>query len=118
MDEQDERLTVNQGPRGAQGSQGNQGSQGERGERGEPGLAGLSVPVRRALVFLFMLNVLMAGANMLWTAHVVQSGDQARCSSVVADATIPLPPAGSPGRDWDAAFEAITRQRAAQLGCH
>ena len=94
---------------------GNQGSQGEQGERGERGLAGLSVPVRRALVFLFVLNVGLAASNLLWTAHEVQAGNRSRCSTVVADATIPLPP--GPAREWEAAFEAIARQRAQQLHC-
>ena len=89
VDERDERLTVFQGPRGPRGNQGNMGNQGnpgnqggqggrgEPGERGERGTAGLSVPVRRALVFLFVLNVLLAGANMLWTAHQVTRGSAA-----------------------------------------
>ena len=132
MSEQDEHLTVFQGPRGPQGNQGNQGnqgtpgnqgnqgsqgSQGEQGERGERGLAGLSVPVRRALVFLFVLNVGLAASNLLWTAHEVQAGNRSRCSTVVADATISLPPAPGPAREWEAAFEAIARQRAQQLHC-
>ena len=129
MSGQDERLTVFQGPRGPQGNQGNpgnpgsqgdpgeRGGQGERGERGEHGAAGLSRSVRRALVFLFALNVLLAGANLLWTAHEVQAGNGSRCGTVVADATIPLPPASGPAREWEAAFEAIARQRAQQLHC-
>ena len=56
---------------------------------------------------------------MLWTAHVVQGNNQTRCASVEADATIPLPHpvAGNPSREWEAAFEAIQRARAKQLGC-
>ena len=79
----------------------------------------VSVPVRRALVFLFALNILLAGANVLWTAHVVNVASQARCASVEADATIPLPRPGasSPARDWESAFEADARARARQLGC-
>ena len=99
-----------QGPRGVQGNQGN---------RGEKGAAGLSVSVRRAVVFLFALNFLLAGAVMLWTVHEVNADNQARCAIVLADATIPLPHtvAGNPSRLWEAAFEAIQRQRARQLGC-
>lgn len=113
MSEQDERLAV-QGPRGQQGVQGEQGIQGDRGARGIPGL---SHSVRRALVYLFALNVLLAIANILWTAHEVQVNNQARCSSVVADATIPLPPPGNPARLWESQFEANARHRARQLGC-
>jgi hypothetical protein len=49
------------------------------------------MPVRRALVFLFVLNVALAFANLLWTAHEVQAGNQSRCGTVVAYASIPLP---------------------------
>ncbi len=112
MSGSDERLAT-QGPCGPAGRQGNQGN------RGEQGLAGLSAPVRRALVFLFALSVALAAANLWWTAHVVQAGDQMRCSSILADATIPLPHpvAGNPSREWEAAFEAVARERARQLGC-
>ena len=96
--------------------QGQRGEQGERGKQGSRGEAGLSRTVRRALVFLFILNVLMAGANMLWTAHVVQAGNRDRCATLLAIEMIPPPPPGA-GREWAAAFEAIARQRAAQLGC-
>ena len=109
MNEDGERL-IWQGPRGLQGNQ---------GERGAQGRAGLSAPVRRALVFLFVLSVVLAGANMLWTAYEVRASNQARCASVLADATIPLPrlSAGSVSREWEAVFEANARQRAKQLGC-
>lgn len=109
MNEHDERLAV-RGPRGHPGRQGNQGN------RGEQGAPGLSIPVRRALVFLFILNVALAGANMLWTAHLVQAGNRDRCAYILADAAIPLPSAG-PSREWEAAFEADARTHAARLGC-
>jgi hypothetical protein len=108
-----------QGPRGVQGVQGAQGNQGNQGNRGEQGTAGLSTSVRRAILFLFALNVLLAGANMLWTAHSVSTGNQQRCASIEADATIPLPHpiAGNPSREWEAAFEANAQARARQLHC-
>ena len=87
--------------------------------------AGLAVPIGtvltrrtlRSVAILVILGLLMTAANLFWTAHEVQAADQARCGTVVADASIPLPPEGSPGRAWDAASEAIARGRAAQLGC-
>jgi hypothetical protein len=87
--------------------------------------AGLAVPhgtvttrrTLRSVAILVILGLLVTGANLLYTAHAVQDGNQDRCSTVVADATIPLPPAGSPGRQWEAAFEANSRDRARQLGC-
>ena len=100
----------------ARGQKGDKGDQGDAGQRGQ---AGLSRAVRRTLVFLFVLNVVLAAANLLWTEHVVMTGNQQRCASIVADATIPLPHpiAGNPSREWEAAFEAIQRHRAHQLGC-
>ena len=109
----------NQGRAGNQGQAGEQGAQGKRGAQGEHGVAGLSRPVRRALVFLFVLCVALAGANMLWTAHVVQGNSQQMCSSLEAVARIPVPQpvAGNPSRLWDSRYEAIERTRARQLRC-
>jgi hypothetical protein len=68
--EQDERLAA-PGPRGPQGRQGNQGN------RGEQGATGLSIPVGRALVFLFAFAVLLSGLNLLWTSHSVHASQAA-----------------------------------------
>ncbi len=70
--ERDERMAV-QGPRGPQGDQ---------GERGMPGL---SIPVRRALVFLFALSVALAAANLLWTAHEVNASQAASQAAQVRE---------------------------------
>ena len=85
--------------------------------------AGLAVPrgtmiTRRALrsvAILVLLGLLVTGANLLFTAHLVREDNQQRCSTVVADATIPLP--SGPSRAWEARFEAIQAARARQLGC-
>lgn len=92
-----------------------------------PGLtcpAGLPVPrgtvltrhMLRSVAALVLLALLVTGANLLWTAHEVQVNNRARCDTVLATATIPLP-AGGPARQWAAAFEAIQQARARQLGC-
>jgi Collagen triple helix repeat (20 copies) len=109
----------NQGRAGNQGQAGEQGAQGKRGAQGEHGVAGLSRPVRRALVFLFVLCVALAAANMLWTAHAVNADNQQQCASLEAVARIPVPQpvAGNPSRLWDSRYEAIERQRARQLHC-
>ena len=85
--------------------------------------AGLPVPrgtvltrrTLRSVAALVLLGLLVAGANLLWTAHLVRAGDRQRCASIVADATIPLP--AGPSRAWEARFEAIQAARARQLGC-
>ena len=85
--------------------------------------AGLPVPrgtvltrhALRSVAALVILALLVTGANLLWTAHVVNADNQQRCASVLADASIPLP--GGPSRAWAARFEAFQRARARQLGC-
>ena len=67
MSEEDERLAM-PGPRGPQGNQGN---------RGERGSAGLSKSVRRALVFLFAVNLALAAVNLFWTGHEVHASESA-----------------------------------------
>jgi hypothetical protein len=133
--EEDERLAV-QGPQGPRGSQGNQGN------RGEKGASGLSVDVRRALVFLFALAVLMAGANLLWTAHEVHASQAAiqagqhreqvsqqqagavlgrKLCTTFAKLAANKPPAGNPAtnpsRKYDQDQHAILDQLGTDLGC-
>lgn len=112
MSARDERVAV-QGPQGPQGDRGNQGN------RGEKGPAGLSVPVRRALVYMFVFNLLIGFGGILFTAHAVNANNGATCASIEADARIPVPQpvAHNPSREWEAQFEAIERQRERQLGC-
>lgn len=85
--------------------------------------AGLAVPrgtmltrhTLRSVAILALLGLLVTGANLLFTAHLVREDNQQRCGSITANATIPLPP--GPSRAWAARFEAIQRARARQLGC-
>jgi hypothetical protein len=101
-----------------QGDKGDQGSQGERGPRGRRG-EGMTRGTRRAIVTLFALTVAMAVASILFTVHYVHANNQQRCTSLLADAAIPLPHpiAGNPSREWEAAFEKIAAARAHRLGC-
>lgn len=71
----------------------------------------------RSVAALLLLGLLVGGANLLWTAHLVREDGQQRCGAVEAGATIPLPPPGNPSRAWEARFEAIQQARARQLGC-
>jgi hypothetical protein len=124
MGEQDERLAIPgpQGPRGVQGNQGN---------RGEQGATGLSRSVRRALVWLFALAVIMAGANLFWTAHEVHASraSQQRAGAVLEQKLCTTfrklaankPPAGNPrtnpSRAYDQNQHAILDELGADLGC-
>jgi hypothetical protein len=103
--------------RGPQGEQGKTGVTGKTGRRGE---AGMSRGVRRAVVFLFALNAVIGAGNLMWTSHAVSANDGQRCTSLLADASIPLPPdatAKNPSREWERDFENIARARADRLGC-
>lgn len=66
-----------------------------------------------------LIPVALFGLSILFTVHYVSANDQQRCSSLLADASIPLPHpiAGNPSREWEAAFEANAALRARQLGC-
>jgi hypothetical protein len=133
--EDSERLAV-PGPRGPQGRQGNQGN------RGEQGTTGLSVDVRRALVFLFALSVILAGANLLWTAHEVHASQAAiqasqrreqamqqqagailgqKLCTTFGKLAANKPPAGNPrtnpSRAYDQNQHAILDELGTDLGC-
>ena len=93
-----------------------------------PGLtcpAGLPVPrgtvltrsALRSVGVLLVLGLMVMGLSLFWTAHEVRVNNQRACAIVVADAMIPLPAATGQSRAWEAAFEALARERARQLGC-
>ncbi len=98
------------------GGKGDKGDRGEQGKRGEPGL---SMPVRRALVFMFVFMLVLSGVNLWWTAHAIQANNHSRCASLEADASIPVPQpvARNPSREFDARLEAIDRRRLRMDGC-
>lgn len=75
--------------------------------------------VKRNAALLALLIAVVTGGNMLYTAHVLRANSQQRCTSLRADASIPLPPPqpGYNARTWEAAYEAIAGARARQLGC-
>ncbi len=130
MNEGDERLAA-QGPRGPQGNQ------------GEKGTAGLSRSTRRALVFLFAFNLVLAALNLFWTGHevhaskeAIQSG-QAREQAEQRQAGVILseklcatfgelaalkPPAGSaaknPSRAYEDELHVTLVGLGTDLGCH
>jgi len=88
---------VSQRPRGAQGSQGEngdgermvfqgpRGAQGNQGNRGEQGATGLSIPVRRAVVFMFALAVILAVFGLFWINHAVHGSQAAIQASYVSE---------------------------------
>lgn len=50
-------------------------AKGDKGEKGEPGLTSAA---RRAVLVLILLTLALAGANLLWTSHVVNAGHAAQ----------------------------------------
>ena len=73
----------------------------------------------RAAAILVALFVVMTAVNLLFTAQMIRSNTQVRCTSLMAEATIPLPQpvTGNPSREWEAHFEALQTARARHLGC-
>lgn len=127
--ESGERLIV---LRGAQGNQGNQGN------RGAKGADGLSHPLRRALVFLFVLAALLAAGSLFWTSHEVRASQAAQQREQAAQqrAGVALgdklcitfsrlaalqPPAGdpakNPSRAYDQELHATLDELGTDLGC-
>jgi hypothetical protein len=108
-------MTSQDSERVLRGPKGEQGERGEQGKGGEP----LNPATRRALAFFLLLSLAIGGANLLWTAHVVQGNNQQKCATVERLATIPIPRpvAGHESREYAAAAEQIYRTRAAELGC-
>ena len=112
-------------------------AQGPRGPRGERGAAVLSSPVRIALVFLFGLSVILAGANLLWTdreVHASQAAIQAAqhheqvlqqqagavigrklCTTLDRLAAL-KPPAGNPAANPSRAFDQQVHATLSELG--
>lgn len=126
--EDGERLAF-QGPRGRQGNQGN---------RGERGTTGLSISVRRALVYMFMLSVILAGANLLWTAYAVRASQASQvreeaaqqrqgqaigkklCTTLGRLAALKPPggpPSANPARAYEDDLHATLSQLGPDIGC-
>jgi hypothetical protein len=97
---------------------GQPGEKGERGEKGEPS-SRLPIGQARAVVYLFLLNLVLFGLCFLGLIHYVHAGDSDRCTSLqqVIAIPVPTPVAGNPSREFDSKFEAIERARARELGC-
>ena len=108
-------------PRGPQGARGEQGKRGERGERGKEGEPSTRLPVSqaRAVVYLFVLNLLLFGACFWGLVHYAQAGNADRCTTLQQIEAIPVPQpvAGNPSREWESKYEQITRARGRELGC-
>ena len=72
---------------------------------------------KRAVVSLFALTWLLAGANLLFTVHQVAANDRKFCAVVTGLAAAPAPPAAGAAsarqRDWHERFAALSRD----LGC-
>lgn len=106
---------------GRRGEKGDAGRRGEAGERGERGKTGARLPAgqARAVVYLFLLNLLFVGACFAGLVYYVHATDQERCTTLeqIVAIPVPTPVAGNPSREFEARFEAIERERGRQLGC-
>ena len=113
------------------GDTGPKGEKGDRGERASP-------RQRRAVIYLFVLTVFLAGANLLWTAHEVNASRAAQahvqalqqqqgqvigrklCQTLDSLAAL-TPPGGSPESNPSRAYEqnlhAVLDRLAPDIGC-
>lgn len=100
------------------GTPARRGEKGDKGERGKPGPR-LPPGVARALVLLFVLNLLLLAAVFFGLIHYVRAGDADRCTTLeeVVAIPVPRPVAHNPSREWESKFEAIEAKRGRQLGC-
>ena len=101
------------------------GQKGDKGEKGERGL-GITAGARRAIIYLFVLTVLLAGANLLWTSHVVNANQAAQqragqavgqklCATLSQLAAL-RPPGGNPAANPSRAYEQSLHTTLSQLG--
>lgn len=92
------------------------GRQGERGPRGDP------VPraMVRAFIFFTLLNLGLIFVGFLGLAHYVNANSRARCDSLLAQISIPIPTpvAGHESRLYEEAVRKVNISRARHLGCH
>lgn len=104
MNERDERYAA-RGPKGETG---------ETGQRGAAG-PGMTDGARRAVIFLFIFSMALAGANLFWTAHQVGSNNRKWCATIVLidSAYRQQPPSTPTGRKLAADFGVLRRE----FGC-
>jgi hypothetical protein len=83
------------------GQRGERGAQGERGERGEHG-EGMTHGARRAVIVLFVINFLVAGACLWFATYQVSSSNRQWCDtlSLLTSKPVPKPddPSANPSR--------------------
>jgi hypothetical protein len=122
MGEGDERL-----PRGPQGERGEQGAQGVQGRRGEQ----LSPALRRALVYMFLLAVLLAVLAFVAEIHEQNTSRAAQqrqgrlierklCTTLDRLTELRPPPgnpATNPSRKFDQELHETLSQLGPDLGC-
>ena len=120
-------MALAKGDKGDKGDQGAQGDQGEQGKRGEP----LSPALRRALVYMFLLAVLLAVVALLAEVHgqdVNRAAQQRQgvlierrlCTTLDRLSELQPPPgnpAANPSRAFDQKLHDTLSQLGPDLGC-
>jgi hypothetical protein len=95
-----------------------QGPGGDQDERGE---AGLSRAVRRAVVFLFVLSVLLGATSLLFTSYEVRASDHKFCAVIQGFTIVPVPepadPRANPSRETDYLWYVKFIDLGRNLGC-
>ena len=107
-------------------TRGQKGDKGDQGEEGKRGAAGLSVNVRRAVVFMFVLAVALAAIGLFWIGSAINGShasqqrqgqliEQRLCTTLGRLAAL-KPPGGPPSSNPARAYEDNLHATLAQLG--
>jgi hypothetical protein len=85
----------------AEAERGQRGERGEQGERGEHG-EGMTRGARHAVIVLFVINFLVAGACLWFATYEVSSANRQWCDTLTLITAKPVPkpadPAANPSR--------------------
>lgn len=96
---------------------------GERGERGEPGQRGegMTRGARHAVVFLFVLSLLIGATSLFFTTALVQQSDHRWCGTLTLLTSRPVPkpadPKANPSREQAYVLYSDFRQLRREMGC-
>ena len=93
------------------------GEKGEKGDRGE----GMTQGARRAIVFLFVLSVLLAGGSGAFTLRQVNESQQKWCTTLDLLTSQPVPkpanPKANPSRESAYVFYTDIHDLRRHFGC-
>ena len=97
------------------------GAKGDKGEPGEKGERGLTSRMARAIVGLFLIAFVLAGASLLITSREIAANDAKWCAAMVLLTSHPVPkpanPGANPSRAQNYQYYVTFRTLRRRLGC-